>query len=146
MNRPIRTMAIFCMLLFLALLANSTYLQYFQASALNSHNDNTRVRNAEYSRKRGAILVAGKSIAESKPVKDQYKYLRYYPEARKYAHLTGYYSYIYGRNALELTQNAILSGSDPRLFVNRLGDLLGNNAPKGGSVTLTINPKAQDAA
>ena len=146
MNRPIRIRSIFCMLLFLALLANATYLQYFQASALNSHNDNTRVRNAEYSRKRGAILVAGRSIAESKPVKDQYKYLRYYPEARKYAHLTGYYSYIYGRNALELTQNAILSGSDPRLFVNRLGDLLGNNAPKGGSVTLTINPKAQDAA
>ncbi len=146
MNRPIRIMSIFCMLLFIALLANATYLQYFRASALDSHQDNTRVRNAEYSRKRGAILVGGKSIAESKPVKDQYKYLRFYPEAKKYADLTGYYSYIYGSNALEYTQNAILSGSDPRLFVNRLGDLLGNSAPKGGSVTLTVNPKAQDAA
>ena len=146
MNRPIRTMAIFCMLLFLALLANSTYLQYFEANALNSHSDNKRVRDAEFSRHRGAILVAGRPVAESRPVKDQYKYQRAYPEARKYAHLTGYYSYIYGSNALELTQNAILSGSDPRLFVNRLSDLFGNSAPKGGSVKLTINPQAQNAA
>jgi len=146
MNRPIRIMSIFCMLLFLALLANSTYLQYFQANALDAHHDNKRVRDAEYSRKRGAILVAGRSIAVSKPVKDEFKYLRAYPEARQYAHLTGYYSYIYGSNALEYTQNAILSGSDPRLFVNRLSDLFGNSAPKGGSVTLTINPRAQKAA
>ena len=55
MNKPIRTMSILCMALFVALLLNSSYLQYFKASDLNSHNDNKRVRDAEFSRKRGAI-------------------------------------------------------------------------------------------
>jgi peptidoglycan glycosyltransferase len=146
MNKPIRTMAIFCMLLFVALLLNSTYLQYVQAGSLNSRNDNKRVRDAEFSRKRGAILVDGKSVAESVPTKDQYKYQRTYSKAKEYAPLTGYYSYLYGRNAVELTQNDILSGSDPRLFVNRVVDLLGNSQPKGGSVSLTIDGKAQNAA
>ncbi len=146
MNKPIRTMAVFCMLLFVALLLNSTYLQYFEAGSLDSHPDNKRVRDAEFSRERGAILVDGRPVAESKPVKDQYKYQRVYSHPLEYAPLTGYYSYIYGRRAIEGSQNDILSGSDPRLFVNRVVDLMGNAQPKGGSVSLTINPKAQDAA
>jgi len=146
MNKPIRTMSIFCMLLFAALLLNSTYLQYFEASSLNSRGDNKRVRDAEFSRKRGAIIAGGTSVAESVKSKDQYKYQRVYKQPEKYAPLTGYYSYIYGRSAVEQSQNDILSGSDPRLFVNRVVDMLGSNQPKGGSVSLTIDPKAQTAA
>jgi peptidoglycan glycosyltransferase len=139
-------MSIFCMVLFMALLLNATYVQYFQADELNSRGDNKRVRDAEFSRKRGAILVGGKSIAESVPSKDQYKYQRTYPQPLKYAQLTGFYSYIYGSEALELTQNEILSGSDPRFFVDRVVDMIGNSQPKGGSVSLTIDPAAQNAA
>ena len=146
MNKPIRTMSIACMVLFMALLVNATYLQYLQADELNSRNDNKRVRDAEFSRERGAILVNGNSIAESEAVDDEFEYQRVYPTPREYAHLTGYYSYTYGRNAVELTQNDILSGSDPRLFVNRVVDLFGNSAPEGGDVSLTIDPKAQTAA
>jgi peptidoglycan glycosyltransferase len=146
MNKPIRTMSIFCMLLFAALLLNSTYLQYFDASSLNSRPDNKRVRDAEFSRKRGAIVAGGSSIAESTKIDDQYKYQRVYKQPLKYAPLTGYYSYIYGRSAVESSQNDILSGSDPRLFVNRVVDMIGNSQPKGGSVSLTIDPKAQTAA
>lgn len=146
MNKPIRTMAIVCMALFLALLANSTYLQYIRADELNSRNDNKRVRDAEFSRERGAILVRGTSVAESVPVDDQFEFQRRYPQPLKYAHLSGYYSYIYGRSAVELTHNDILSGSDPRLFVNRVVDMFGNTQPKGGDVSLTIDPQAQNAA
>ena len=146
MNKPIRTMSIFCMLLFGALLLNSTYLQYFEADSLNSRGDNKRVRDAEFSHKRGAIVAGGTAIAESKKVDDQYKYQRGYSQPLKYAPITGYYSYIYGRSAIESSQNQILSGADPRLFVNRVVDMLGNSQPKGGSVSLTINPKAQTAA
>ena len=89
---------------------------------------------------------AGPSIAESKKADDQYKYQRVYRQPLKYAALTGYYSYIYGRSGVEASQNAILSGSDPRLFVNRVVDMVGNSSPKGGSVSLTIDPKAQTAA
>jgi peptidoglycan glycosyltransferase len=146
MNKPIRTMAIVCLTLFLALLANSTYLQYIRADELNSRNDNKRVRDAEFSRERGAILVDGDSVAQSVPVDDEFEFQRRYPTPLRYGHLTGYYSYTYGRSAVELTQNDILSGSDPRLFVNRVVDMFGNTDPKGGDVTLTIDPKAQRAA
>lgn len=146
MNKPIRTMALMCMVLFMALLVNSTYLQYIRADELNSRNDNVRVRDAEFSRERGAILVRGTSVAESVPVDDQFEFQRRYPHPSKYAHLTGFYSYTYGRNAVELTQNEILSGSDPRLFVDRVVDMFGNSQPKGGDVSLTIDPKVQTAA
>ncbi len=146
MNRPIRLMAVACSVLFFALLINVTYLQYFQADALNSRADNKRVRDAEFSRERGAILVNGKPVAESVKSSDQYQFQRTYPQPYKYANMTGFYSYIYGRSGVEQTENEILSGSDPRLFVNRVVDMLGNTQPKGGSVTLTINPRAQNAA
>ncbi len=146
MNKPIRAMSIFCMLLFAALLLNATYLQYVDAGSLNNRSDNKRVRDAEFSRKRGAIVAGGTSIAESRKSEDQYVYQRVYKQPLKDAHVTGYYSYIYGRSAVEASENEILSGSDPRLFVNRVVDLLGNSQPTGGSVSLTIDPKAQTAA
>ena len=68
MNKPIRNLAVACMLLFVALLLNATYLQYWQAddlTSLSQHPDNKRVRDAEFSRERGAILVRGKAVAES---------------------------------------------------------------------------------
>lgn len=146
MNKPIRIMAVACLVMFLALLMNATYLQYFDAGNLNSRSDNSRVRDAEFSRKRGPILVAGSQVAESVPSKDQFKYQRTYPQPYKYAHETGFFSYIYGDSGVEQSENQILSGSDPRLFVNRLVDMVSNNQPQGGSVSLTLDPKAQTAA
>jgi peptidoglycan glycosyltransferase len=149
MNKPIRNLGVFCMLLFLALLANATYLQYWQAdqlSSLSAHPDNRRVRDLQFSRERGAILVNGKAIAESKKTKDRYKFQRVYPQGREYAQITGFFSRDYGLGGIESSQDSILSGSDSRLFVNRVVDLIGNDAPKGGNVSLTINPKAQKAA
>ena len=146
MNKPIRAMSIFCLLLFVALLLNVTYLQYVHADKLNSRADNKRVRDAEFSRKRGAIVAGGDSVAESVKTNDRYSYQRVYRQPMKYAHVTGYYSYIYGRTGVEASENQILSGSDPRLFVNRVVDMVGNSQPKGGSVTLTLDPKAQTAA
>ena len=146
MNKPIRMMSIACLVLFVALLLNVTYLQYVDAGHLNDRADNKRVRDAEFSRKRGAIVAGDSSVAESRKTSDQYDYQRLYEQPRKYAQITGYFSYIYGRSGIESSQNQILSGSDPRLFVNRVVDLVGNSQPKGGSVSLTVNPKAQDAA
>jgi peptidoglycan glycosyltransferase len=148
-NRPIRNLAIGCMVLFLALLVNVTYLQYVQSdqlSSLSAHPDNRRVLNAEYSRQRGAIVVKGKEIAQSVKSDDQYDYQREYPQGRQYAQITGFYSRDWGVGGVEATQNDWLSGNDSKLFVKRVVDLLGNQEPQGGSVSLTINPKAQKAA
>ncbi len=146
MNKPIRTMSVFCALLFGALLVNATYLQYFRAGELNDRADNRRVTDAEFARERGAILVRGEPVAESVASDDRFEFQRTYPQPFKYAHLTGFFSYTFGRNAVERTENSILSGSDSRLFVDRVIDLANNDQPKGGSVTLTINPAAQTAA
>jgi peptidoglycan glycosyltransferase len=149
MNRPIRNLALGCLVLFLALLINVTYLQYWQADSLSSlskHPDNRRVLDEAFSRPRGAIVVKGKEIAQSKKSDDQYKYQRVYPQGRQYAQITGFFSRDWGVGGIEATQNPILSGQDSKLFVNRLVDLVGNDDPQGGSVSLTINPKAQQAA
>ncbi|MGA8986829.1 peptidoglycan D,D-transpeptidase FtsI family protein [Aeromicrobium sp.] len=146
MNRPIRNIAVACLVLFLALLVNLNYVQFVQADSLNAKNGNKRVINEEFSRDRGAILVDGKPVAESVKASDEFKYQRRYPDGGLYAPLTGYFSYVFGRGGLENSQNRVLSGSDNRLFVNRVVDLVSNKRAKGGSVELTIDPLAQKAA
>jgi peptidoglycan glycosyltransferase len=145
MNKPIRTISIFCLLLFLALMVNATWLQYWKADSYDKDARNRRVIEAAYARERGAILVGGKPIAESNPSDDQYDFLRTYPEPFKYAHETGYFSF-YDQTGIERSQNDVLSGDDDVLFVNKLVDLLSNKSGKGGNVQLTLDGDAQDAA
>ncbi len=74
MNKPIRNLAVACMVLFVALLINATYVQYWQAddlTSLSEHPDNKRVRDAEFARERGGILVRGKAVAESNKSSDE---------------------------------------------------------------------------
>jgi peptidoglycan glycosyltransferase len=144
-NKPIRTMSIFCMLLFLALLANSTYVMYLQSGDLADDPNNRRIVEARFSRERGAILVGKNTIAESKKSDDRYLYQRVYANPFKYAHLTGVFNF-FGQTGLERTQNDFLSGDDDSLFLTSFLDMISSKSPKGGSVQLTINPRAQDAA
>src|SRR3954452_2771779 len=145
MNKPIRTVSIFCLLLFLALALNATYLQYYHANALNDRVGNGRVATATFARERGAIKVGRTAIAESVPSKDQYKFQRVYHQPFMYAPITGWYTFG-NETGVERTENSFLSGEDDRLFVNRLVDLVNGNATKGGNIQLTINPAAQKAA
>ncbi|MGI8644762.1 MAG: peptidoglycan D,D-transpeptidase FtsI family protein [Nocardioides sp.] len=145
MNKPIRTISIFCLLLFLALMVNATYLQYVASGDLNDNPRNRRIIEAAFSRERGAILVGRDPIAESVPSDDRYDVQRVYPQPLKYAPVTGAFSY-FSQTGIERSQNAVLSGDDDRLFVTRLVDLVGNAEPKGGSVQLTIDGAAQTAA
>ncbi len=146
MNKPIRTIAIFCLVLFLALMANATYLQYFRSDALNARAENRRVFDAAYSRERGSIIVGRDAIVSSEPVDDRFEFQRTYKQPFKYAPITGYFAYAYGASQLERSQNGVLSGEDDRLFVTRLVDLLSNKGTQGGNIKLTIDPAAQDAA
>lgn len=145
MNKPIRTISIFCMLLFLALMLNATVLQYVRASGLNDDPRNRRVLDAAFSRERGSIVVGQDAVARSVPSGDEYEFQRTYPQPFKYAPVTGYFSFD-STTGLERTQNEVLSGEDPRLFTTRLVDLLNGSQPKGGRINLTLDPKAQTAA
>jgi penicillin-binding protein A len=146
MNRPVRRIAVAFMALFFLLLANVNYIQVFKSGDYNDNADNTRVLLDEYARKRGDILVGGTPVAYSKKTDDDLVYLRRYRQPQLYGHLTGYYSYIFGPSAIEAAQNPVLAGTDDRLFVRRIVDLVTNRQAQGGSVQLTIDPKAQQAA
>ena len=145
MNKPIRVVAVFSLVLFLALLVNSTYLMYVRADGLSDDPRNRRIITAAFSRERGAILVGKEAIARSVPSDDKYKFQRTYAQPLKYAPLTGYFSW-FSQTGVERSQNPVLAGDDSRLFVTRLVDLLSNSDPKGGNVQLTVNAAAQDAA
>src|SRR4051795_3936262 len=145
MNKPIRTISIFCLLLFVALLVNATWLQYWKSDAYNDDPRNRRVIEAAFARDRGAILVGQEPVAESEESDDKYDFQRTYPEPFKYAHATGYFSF-YDQTGVERSQNDVLSGEDDLLFVNKLVDLLSNKSGKGGNVVLTLDRDAQDAA
>ncbi|WP_408897546.1 peptidoglycan D,D-transpeptidase FtsI family protein [Nocardioides sp. R1-1] len=147
MNKPIRTVSIFCMILFLALMANVTYVQFWKADDYNTDPRNARVAEASYSRERGQILVGDDPVATSEPSDDRYKYLRVYPEAgaRMFAPVTGYLQ-LGSQTGIERSQNAVLTGEDPQLFVTRLVDLLKGETAQGGNVVLTLDAAAQKAA
>jgi len=144
-NKPIRTISIFCLLLFVALMVNATWLQYWKADSYDKDGRNRRVIEAAYSQQRGAILVGDEPVAESVESDDDYDFQRTYEEPFKYAHVTGYFSF-YDQTGIERSQNEVLSGDDDVLFVNKLVDLLSNKSGKGGNVVLTLDREAQDAA
>lgn len=146
MNKPIRTLAVFSLVLFGLLLVNANYVQVFRANSLDAMASNKRARDAECARERGPILVGSHTVARSVPSNDRLKFIRRYPQAKLYAPITGYFSCYYGTSAVESAENSILSGTDSRLFVTRLLDLLSNDQPQGGSVLTTINADAQEAA
>ena len=145
MNKPIRTISTFCLLLFLALMLNATYLQYWKAGSLDDNPQNRRVLVAAYSRERGAVTAGRDTVAKSVESHDQYKFQRTYPKPLEYAPITGWFSY-YSATGIEQTENDVLSGDDSRLFVNKLVDLVSNDPTQGGNVALTIDPAAQHAA
>ena len=146
MTRPLNRLALGLLVLMVALLVQLTRIQVLQRSELNAMPGNQRTLLTEYSRQRGPILVDRAPIAESVPADGDLEYLRTYPVGPMFASATGFYSIVYGATGLERTENPVLSGEDPRLFVDRMQQLFGGREIQGGSVTTTLNAEAQRAA
>jgi peptidoglycan glycosyltransferase len=147
MNKPIRRVAIACLLLFVALLVNANVVQFADAKNLRDKPGNTRTLYAQYDHKRGDIVTStGTTVASSTPTSDSLKYLRTYSAGPMYAPVTGFYSIVYGKTGIEDAENSILAGTDDRLFVRQLTNLITGRTPQGGSALLTIDPVLQKAA
>jgi peptidoglycan glycosyltransferase len=146
MTRSIRRIGLVLMVLFLALLANVTFIQVFQADNYRGRADNQRVLLEEYERERGPILTGPEAVALSEKTKGKYRWLRVYPEGEQNAAVTGFYSMVYGATGLERTENDVLSGSSDLFFVDRVQQLVAGRQPRGGAVTTTIDPVAQAVA
>ncbi|QFU85272.1 penicillin-binding protein 2 [Amycolatopsis sp. YIM 10] len=148
MNTPLRRVGVTMLVMLLLLLVNATYVQFIKADDYRTDSRNARVLLDEYSRQRGKIIAAsnGQVLAGIEPTDDKYKFLRTYPGGAMYAPVTGFYSIRYGAGGMERAQDEVLNGSDPRLFVRRLSDMVTGRDPRGGNVALTINPAVQKAA
>jgi peptidoglycan glycosyltransferase len=146
-NTPLRRVGLAMMALIVLLLANDMYVQVVQATSYRTNPNNQRVVDDEYARQRGVIVTAdGKTVlASSTPTNDRLKYLRVYNSGPMYAPVTGYFSSIYGSTGIEKAENSILDGTDDRLFVRRLSELVTGKDLGGGNVELTIQPKVQAA-
>lgn len=146
MNRPIRALAVTALVMFATLLANLSWVYLGQQNYLNERPENRRVSDARFAQDRGPIMVGNTPIAESKPVKDTFKFQRSYPSGELYAPVTGFYSYLYRTSGLEASRSAELSGQDDSQFLQRLIRLATGSTPPGGTVETTLNAKAQKAA
>ncbi|HET9257703.1 MAG TPA: penicillin-binding protein 2 [Pseudonocardiaceae bacterium] len=146
MNTPLRRVAMAIIGMIVLLLANTTYIQVVKAEDYRTDARNRRVLLDEYSRPRGQIIAGGLALANSVETGGQLRFLRSYLNGPLYAPVTGYYSLRYGSGGMENAMDSVLNGSDARLFVRRISDLITGRTPNGGSVELTIRPAVQKAA
>ncbi|RRD50776.1 penicillin-binding protein 2 [Arachnia propionica] len=146
MNGPLRKVSLFIGLLLTALLVNITWISIGPQAQLNADSRNKRVRDAEFSTSRGAILVGNDPIAVSVPSDGRYPWERTFPQGTTWSSVTGWYSYTYGRQELERSWNEELSGTDSSQTLNRIIDLLTGRQPVGATLNTTLNPAAQKAA
>ena len=144
MNRQIRRLGIGLLVCFGALFLQLNYVQFVEAHKLATAVGNTRAVTESYSRPRGVIQTAdGVVVAQSVKSNDSLKYQRQYPQGQLYAHITGYYSFLYGADGVEQTYNSQLTGK--KLPIRKISDLL-TNRQTTGNVTLTINSHLQQVA
>ncbi|OLT54452.1 penicillin-binding protein 2 [Cellulosimicrobium sp. CUA-896] len=146
MNVPLRRVASVVLVMFLALMVSTTYIQVFQADQLNNDPRNVRTIYREYGNYRGPIVVAGEAVASSSPVDDPFGFQRAYANGPLYAPVTGYFSVVNGTSEIERAENEFLNGEASSLWMERLSALFTGEQPQGASVELTIDPAAQQAA
>jgi cell division protein FtsI/penicillin-binding protein 2 len=146
MNHALRRVALACLVMFLLLLVNANYVQGFEAGKLASAPGNGRTFALQYQYQRGSIITAdNQPIAESKHIPGVYSYQRTYPSGLVYAPVTGYDT-PYSKTGIEQAEDRLLAGTDPRLAVRNLIDLVTGKPRRGATVQLTINSAAQQAA
>ncbi len=150
MDKQIRKLGIALTLLFGVLFAQMAYVQVIAADRIRNDPANaSRQIIAEYRVERGPILSQnGLVLAESVRARGRtdYLYERTYPNGPLYAAVTGFYSRVYGRTALESSMNEYLSGEAPELAVSNFSDLVLGKPRKGGAVITSIRTYLQLAA
>lgn len=148
MERQIRVVATGFLILFGLLGLNINYIQVIASSDLANNPANKRLLIQEYDVQRGQILAADRRtvIATSEETAGALKYLRRYPLGRLYAHLSGYYSFVFGRAELEQSYNDLLSGRAPEVALQTFVDEVLGRDRRGASLVLTIDPGLQQTA
>jgi penicillin-binding protein A len=149
-NGQVRKVAAVILVAFLMLLAAPFYWQVVAADRLANDPRNTRVLIKEYAIERGPIVLADRTtVAESVRSRDRndpLKYVRRYPQGPRYGMITGFYSLVFGRTLVEQEFNSYLLGKAPEQFAQNVTDLLTARSSPGGTLVLTLDRAAQEAA
>jgi penicillin-binding protein A len=150
-DRRIRRLGIGLVVLFALLFAQLSYVQVFAADDIKANPANARRQIiAEYKVERGLILSADGTVlaksVENPDKRSELRFLREYPGGAAFGQLTGYYSRIYGRSALEQAMNPFLSGDAPELAISTFTDLILGRPKVGGTIKTTIDADLQEAA
>ncbi|MGH8930497.1 MAG: peptidoglycan D,D-transpeptidase FtsI family protein [Egibacteraceae bacterium] len=150
MSRQIRRVAGVMFVLFGALFVNLNYIQVIRAADLADNPLNRRQILREYGIKRGLIVVGSgtqeREIALSVETTDELRYLRQYPEGELWAHITGYYSFLFGRAQMEQEFNSALLGRDSTQFERILGNLLDGRERPGDNLITSLQADVQRTA
>jgi peptidoglycan glycosyltransferase len=115
LQKSIRVLGVFFIVLAVILVFNLSYLQVFGQKGLEDNAANTRRLIREYGIARGRIITADQSVAaESLPADGPFEYTRSYPLGTLLSHIVGYDSPQYGRYGLEEEYNEFLLGREPK--------------------------------
>ncbi|MER7755944.1 penicillin-binding transpeptidase domain-containing protein [Kitasatospora sp. NPDC097643] len=146
MNKPIRRVSIFCLVLILALMVRTNWVQGVQADSWASNKNNKRALYDRYAHPRGNIIASGQPVTKSDFVDGlRFKYKRSWVDGPMWAPVTGYNS-SFRAVGLEAVENDFLAGTDDRLFFRNTLDMLTGEPKKGGDVVTTVNAAVQKAA
>jgi len=148
-ERQIRRLGIGLLLLFAVLFAQINYIQVFAADRISNNDANAfRQLKAEYAVDRGSILAAdGRTVlASSRRSSGDLKYQRRYPQGERYGHVTGFYSFVFGKRELEDDFDEYLNGDAAELLPQTLTDMVLGRDKRGATIVTTIEPELQAAA
>ncbi|MEV3921312.1 peptidoglycan D,D-transpeptidase FtsI family protein [Actinomadura coerulea] len=145
MDKPVRRVAIFALLLFFGLMAQVNYVQGSQAEDLRTDARNSRQYADVFNSPRGQISAGGEVLVLSKETgKDNPKYGRTYKDGPIFAPITGYFNG--NATQVERAYNSLLGGKDTRITQQRWFDTFIGKKAEGANVELTIDPQAQRTA
>jgi peptidoglycan glycosyltransferase len=145
-NKQIRHLGIFMVVLYVALFAMLNYVQVFAADKLNDHPTNIREVLRDFTQPRGTIATAdGVVIARSVTVDDRFERQREYPEGELYAHTTGYFNFSFGADGVERSYNDELAGQTTEQEIRSFADIF-SDTENVGNLTLTLRDDVQRVA
>ena len=146
MNKSIRLVSLFAVLLTAVLLVNLTVVQAFSTDKYAHNSRNVRGYMEMRTTPRGQIF-AGDTVLAQSTADAEGNYSRSYPtDSPAFSNVTGYLSERFGASQLEASQNDVLNGRDDSLLARNWLDVLSGKPQVGANVEVTIDPALQQAA
>lgn len=147
MNARISKVGIGLIVCFTLLFVQLNRVQIFQAERLADNQQNRRAHDRSYEQPRGIVAsaddeVLARSVETVGPVPQR---VREFPHGELFAQVTGFYSFEYGSEGVELAFNEELSGRTDAQRYDRASDLFVDR-DRSADVTLTLRKDVQEAA